>query len=126
MFRIMAKAKIHRAAVTFTDIDYEGSISIDRDFMDRAGLLVGEKVLVIDINNGNRFDTYVIEAPRGSREIGINGGAARLVNKNDRCIILSFAMFSEEELKNYKLNVIVMNERNEIINDFTKRIQDSA
>lgn len=122
MFRIMAKSKLHRGAVTFTDINYEGSISIDRDLMDKANLYVGEKVLVIDINNGSRFETYVIEAPRGSHEIGINGGAARLVQKDDRCIILSFGLYSEDELKDYAMSITVLNSKNEIADEFTKRI----
>ena len=122
MQRIMAISKIHRGVITFTDVNYEGSISIDRDFMDKVGLLVGEKVLVIDIDNGNRFETYVIEAKRGTKEIGINGGAARLVKKGHRCIILSFGIFEEKELKDYKMKIIVLNEKNDIINEFTKSI----
>ncbi len=122
MQRIMAKSKIHRGIITFTDVNYEGSISIDRDLMDKVGLLVGEKVLVIDIDNGNRFETYVIEAERGTKEIGINGGAARLVSKGDRCIILSFAVYNENELKDYKMQIIVLNDKNDIINEFTRSI----
>lgn len=122
MLRIMSKSKLHRGAITFTDINYEGSISIDRNLMDKADLYVGEKVLVIDINNGNRFETYVIEAPRDSYEIGINGGAARLVQKGDRCIILSFGLYTEDELKHYEMSVTVLNNMNEITDEFTKRI----
>ncbi len=122
MQRIMTKSKLHKGIVTFTDINYEGSISIDRDMMDKADLYAGEKVLVIDINNGNRFETYVIEADRGSKEIGINGGAARLVQKGDQCIILSFGLYSEDELDAYRMKVIVLNDNNEIINEFAKGI----
>ncbi len=122
MERIMAKSKIHRGTITVRDINYEGSISIDRDLMDKADILVGEKVLVIDIDNGNRFDTYVIQAERDSKEIGINGGAARLVEKGDRCIILSFGNYNEEEMEHYKMKIILLNKNNEIVNEFTKGI----
>lgn len=122
MYRIMLKSKIHRAAVTFTDVDYEGSISIDRDLMDKANLVQGEKVLVANLNNGERFETYVIEAKRGSKEIGINGAAAHLAKLNDRVIILAFAGIHEEELERHKMKVIVLNEKNEIINESSKGI----
>ncbi len=122
MYRTMLKSKIHRAAVTFTDKDYEGSISIDRDIMDKANLLQGEKVLVADIDNGERFETYVIEAERGSREIGVNGAAAHLVELKHRVIILAFAGISEEEVSDHRMRIVVLNERNEIINELTKGV----
>ena len=122
MNRIMLKSKIHNARVTVADIDYEGSISIDESLMEAADILPNEKVLVIDIENGERFETYVIKAKKGSKEIGVNGGAARLVQKKDRLIIMSFSSFSEEELKNYSAKIIILNKENEITDSFTRGI----
>src|SRR5688572_19271286 len=90
--RMMMKSKIHRATVTQADLDYVGSISLDRDLMDAADLLEGEQVAIVDITNGARLETYVIPAPRGSGMIGINGAAARLVNAGDLVIIISYGM----------------------------------
>ncbi|MDD3804409.1 MAG: aspartate 1-decarboxylase [bacterium] len=122
MNRIMLKSKIHNARVTVADIDYEGSISIDESLMEAADILPNEKVLVIDIENGERFETYVIKAKKGSKEIGVNGGAARLVQKKDRLIIMSFSSFGEEELKNYSAKIIILNKENEITDSFARGI----
>lgn len=122
MERIMLKSKIHRGTITLADINYEGSISIDKDYMDKTDMLQGEKVLVIDIENGERFETYVIEAERGSKELGVNGGAARLVQKGDHVIIMSFAHYSEEELKLFKSKILILTENNEILNEITRGI----
>ena len=91
MFRCFLKSKLHRMVVTQAELDYIGSITIDRDLMDRAGLLPNEKVLIADINTGSRFETYVLEGERGSGTICINGAAARLCSPGDRVIILQFA-----------------------------------
>ncbi len=95
--RTMLKSKIHRARVTRCNIDYEGSITIDKDLMEAAGLLAYEKVDVLNINNGARFHTYVIEGERGSGEICLNGAAARLVAKGDIVIILSYHLVGDDE-----------------------------
>ena len=112
MILTMLKTKIHRATVTQTDIDYNGSITIDRDLMDAAGLLLHEQVDVLNINNGARFTTYVIEGERGSGIIGINGAAARLVQKNDLVIICAYAQMSEAEAKAYDPTVILVDDQN--------------
>ncbi len=112
MILTMLKTKIHRATVTQTDIDYNGSITIDRDLMDAAGLLLHEQVDVLNINNGARFTTYVIEGERGSGIIGINGAAARLVQKNDLVIICAYAQMSEDEAKAYDPTVILVDDQN--------------
>ncbi len=88
--RSLLRSKIHRATVTQTDIEYVGSITVDGDLLDRAGIWPGERVLVSNIDNGARFETYVIEGERGSGIIGINGAAARLVDEGDEVIIMGF------------------------------------
>jgi len=97
MFLTVLKAKLHRATVTRTELDYEGSISIDRDLLDRAGILPFEQVDVLNINNGERFTTYALEAPRGSREIGINGAAARRAQPKDKVIICAYGSLPADE-----------------------------
>lgn len=104
----MLKAKIHRAVVTQCDLNYEGSISIDRDWLDEAGILPFEQVDVLNINNGARFTTYAIEAPRGSRVIGINGAAARLAQKDDLVIICAYATMEDTEAKAFQPKVVLM------------------
>jgi|TARA_B100001093_G_scaffold432738_1_gene429390 aspartate 1-decarboxylase len=91
----MLKAKIHRARVTQCDMNYEGSISIDQDWLDEVGILPSEQVDVLNINTGARFTTYAISAGRGSRTIGINGAAARLAQPDDLVIILAYAQIDE-------------------------------
>ncbi|MEO0237719.1 MAG: aspartate 1-decarboxylase [candidate division WOR-3 bacterium] len=122
MFRIMLKSKIHNAIVTKAEVNYEGSIEIDPSIMEKVGILPNEKVLVIDVENGERFETYVIKGKRNSKVIGVNGGAARLVQKGDRLIIMSFGLFSSDELKDYNAKIIVLDQKNEIKDEFTKGI----
>lgn len=96
MLLTMMKAKIHRATVTQCDMHYQGSISIDEDWLDRVGILPNEQVDVLNINTGARFTTYAIPAARGSKTIGINGAAARLAQKEDLVIIISYAQMDAE------------------------------
>lgn len=109
----MMKAKLHRAAVTQADLHYEGSIAIDRDLLDEAGILPHEQVDVLNIATGARFTTYAIEAPRGSRTFGVNGAAARLVQKGDRIIVVSYCQLPAEEARNYAPTVVLLDEANE-------------
>jgi aspartate 1-decarboxylase len=109
----LMKGKIHRARVTECDLHYEGSISIDRDLIDAAGFLVNERVDIYDIDNGARFSTYIIEAPRGSRKIGINGAGARLVLAGDRVIIVAYSNFESDEAGAFRPQVVLMNDQNE-------------
>ena len=111
----LLKSKIHRATVTDANLNYEGSITIARDLMDAANILPFEKVGVLDVNNGNRLDTYVIEGPAGSGVICLNGAAARLVQPGDLVIIVAYATMSEEEAKMWKPTVIHVNAKNEIV-----------
>ena len=110
--RIMMKSKIHRATVTEADLHYVGSIGIDRDLMDAADLLEGEKVTIADITNGARLETYVIPAPRGSGIITINGAAAHLVDASDLVIIISYGMFDDAEARTLKPIVVHVDENN--------------
>jgi len=114
MILTLMKAKLHRARVTQTDINYEGSISIDADLLERSGILPHEQVDVLNINNGARFTTYAIEAPRGSKTIGINGAAARLVQKNDQVIIVAYCQMPAEEARNYSPNVVLLDDDNNV------------
>lgn len=112
--RTMLASKIHRATVTEVNVDYEGSITIDSDLMEAADVLPFEMVHVLDIQNGNRFQTYAIEGKRGSGVIGINGAAARLVQKGDIVIILSYRSLSEEEAQDFRPRLVYVDENNSI------------
>ncbi|AQQ53607.1 aspartate 1-decarboxylase [Planococcus lenghuensis] len=114
MLRMMLNSKIHRATVTEADLNYVGSITIDLDLLDAAGMLPNEKVHVVNNNNGARFETYIIAGARGSGVICVNGAAARLVQKGDIVIILSYAYVMNEEAKNHKPTVLIMDEKNGI------------
>lgn len=108
------KGKIHRATVTEADLHYVGSITIDQDLMDAAGLLAYEKVLVADIDNGNRLETYIIAGPRGSGIICLNGASARLVSVGDRVIIMAFCQVTPEEAANHRPTVVFVDDDNSI------------
>ena len=114
MLVTLMKAKLHRATVTQADLDYEGSIAIDADLLDAAGIFPHEQVDVLNITNGQRFTTYAIEAPRGSRVVGVNGAAARLVQKNDKVIVVTYGILPAEEARNYSPTVVLLDEGNEI------------
>jgi aspartate 1-decarboxylase len=101
MHRQMLKSKIHRARVTACDVDYVGSVTVDRDLLDAADILVNELVHVWDISNGSRFVTYAIEGARGEGDIQVNGAAARLVNEGDLVIIASYADYDQRDLETY-------------------------
>jgi aspartate 1-decarboxylase len=111
----MLKSKIHRATVTEADLHYVGSVAIDRDLMDAADLLEGEKVAIADITNGARLETYVIPAPRGSGTITINGAAAHLVQAGDLVIIMNYAAMDDAEAKRWKPIVVHVDENNRVI-----------
>ncbi len=117
MFLTMLKAKLHRATVTQADLEYEGSITIDKDLMEQAGILVNEQVDVLDITNGARLTTYAIEGERGSGVIGINGAAAHLVNTGDKVIICSYASMDEEQAKTHKPTALLLDENNKIVRE---------
>ena len=114
MLLTMLKAKLHQATVTGADIDYEGSIAIDRYLLDASGVLPHEQVDVLNISTGGRLTTYAIEAPRGSREVAVNGAAARLVQTGDRVIIVAYCQLPAEEARNYRPSVVVLGDGNTI------------
>ena len=114
MLVTMMRAKLHRATVTQADLDYEGSIAIDRDLLDASTILAHEQVDVLNITTGARFTTYAIEAPRGSRVIGVNGAAARLVQKGDKLIVVAYGQLDAAEARNYAPNVVLLDDGNTI------------
>jgi aspartate 1-decarboxylase len=116
MQRTMLKSKIHRATVTDSDLHYVGSITIDPDLLDAADMLEFEQVAVVDVNNGARFETYTIAGERGSREVKVNGAAARLVHHGDTIIVISYAAYDPEELSSYAPRVVHVTPGNEILN----------
>jgi len=111
----MLKGKIHRATVSQAELDYVGSITVDSDLLDAAGILEYEKVQVVDINNGSRFETYTISGERGSGMICLNGAAARCVSENDKIIIMSYALMTPEEASSHRPNVVFVDENNKIM-----------
>jgi len=115
LLRFMCKSKIHRAIVTEVDLNYEGSITIDRELMDAADLYPSERVQVLNINNGERAETYVIEGEAKSGIICLNGALARLAQKGDPLIIISYALMEEEEARNYKPKIVLVDEKNQLI-----------
>lgn len=108
----MLKSKLHRAVVTEADVNYVGSITIDKELMDKANILEYEKVSVVDVENGQRFDTYVIAGEEGSRIICVNGAAARLVSVGDHIIIMAYRLIDEEKAKNHKPSVVFLDSNN--------------
>ena len=113
------KSKIHRAAVTESELDYIGSITIDADLLDAAGIYEYEKVQIADVNNGARFETYAICGARGSGIICVNGAAARCVQKKDKIIIMSYAQMEPDELKKTPPKVVFVNDNNQTIKTTT-------
>lgn len=114
MFRTMMNGKIHRATITESDLNYVGSITIDEAIIEAVGILPNEKVAIVNNNNGNRFETYVIKGERNSGVICVNGAAARLVQKGDVIIIISYAIVPDEKAATHQPKVAIMNEKNQI------------
>ena len=106
MFIEVVKSKIHRVTVTEANLDYMGSITLDEDLMDAANLIANEKVSIVNNNNGERFDTYIIKGERGSGVVCLNGAAARKVQKGDIIIVMAYALMDFEEAKNFKPAIV--------------------
>jgi len=115
MYRTMLKSKIHRATVTRADLSYVGSVTVDADLMDAADLLAGEQVAIVDVTNGARLETYVIEGERGSGVIGINGAAAHLVYPDDLVILISYQLVEDGEARALKPRIVHVDARNRIV-----------
>ena len=111
----MLKGKIHRATVTEANLNYVGSITIDKSLMDAAGILTGEKVQIVNNNNGARFETYVIDGPADSGIVCLNGAAARLVQPGDIVIIIAYCWLEEEAARSFKPKLVFLNENNKVI-----------
>lgn len=111
----LLRAKIHRAVVTQADLNYVGSVTIDTRLLEESGIMEYEKVQIVDINNGNRFETYTIAGEEGSGIICLNGAAAKCVNVGDKVIIMAYADMTPEEAKQHKPTVLFVNEENEIV-----------
>jgi aspartate 1-decarboxylase len=126
MQRSMMKSKIHRATVTDANLAYMGSVTIDEALMDAADLLAYERVHVLDINNGARFETYVIAGPRASGTICLNGAAARLVQPGDKVIIISYGQYDQSELVEYRPVVVNVDEHNGIVPQLAEVAGDHA
>jgi aspartate 1-decarboxylase len=110
----MLKSKVHRATVTQADLHYVGSLTLDADLMDAADLLPGEQVAVVDVTNGARLETYVIEGERGSGVVGINGAAAHLIHPGDLVIVISYAALPDDQARAYRPLVVFVDEANRI------------
>ncbi len=110
----MLKAKIHRAVVTQAELDYVGSITVDQQLLEESGILEYEKVQIVDVNNGERFETYTIAGERGSGIICLNGAAARMVQRNDKIIIMAYAQVTPEEAKEMKPTVLFVDDNNRV------------
>ena len=123
MYRTMCKSKIHRATVSGAGMNYVGSITIDPELMAAADLLEFEQVSVVNVNNGARFETYVIPGVPGDGEICLNGAAARLAHPGDKVIIISYAQYSEAELETYRPVFIFVDEENRISRDGVRAVR---
>jgi len=111
----MLYSKIHRATVTDANLNYIGSITIDEDLLDAAALRVGQKVEIVNINNGERFSTYTIKGKRGSKDMCLNGAAARKVEVGDKIIVIAYASYTQKDLETYKPIVVLSDDDNNIV-----------
>ncbi len=114
MFRLMLRSKIHRATVTDANLEYEGSLTVDPVLIEAAGMLPYEQVSVSNLNNGERFETYVIPGKRGAGEMVLNGPTARKGVKGDRIIVFCYEYFKEDELKTFAPRIVLVDERNRV------------
>lgn len=115
MYRQVLKAKIHRATVTDAHVDYEGSITIDEELMRAADIVPGEKVLIANLNNGSRIESYAISGEGGSGTVCMNGGAAKYAQKGDLVIVMTFAVLTDEELERHQPRIIYVDKQNRIL-----------
>lgn len=120
MQRTLLKSKIHQAVVTEANLYYKGSLTIDKNLMEAADILEFERVEVVNINNGERFDTYAIEGERGSGEMCLNGAAARKGTVGDQIIVFTYAILNEDEVKTHRPKILLLNNKNEIEKELTK------
>ncbi|MEA1879824.1 MAG: aspartate 1-decarboxylase [Campylobacterota bacterium] len=115
----MLYSKLHRATVTDANLNYVGSITIDIDLIKAANMRVGQKIDIVNVNNGERFSTYIIPGESGKKEMCLNGAAARKVHKGDKIIVIAYASMTEEEADTYKPKVVILNDDNSIAQEFS-------
>jgi aspartate 1-decarboxylase len=115
MFRLMLRSKIHRATVTDANLEYEGSLTVDPILLEAADMLPYEQVRVSNLNNGERFETYLIPGKRGAGDMCLNGPTARKGAKGDKIIVFCYEYYNEQELKTFKPNIVSVDERNSIL-----------
>jgi len=115
----MLYSKLHRATVTEANLHYVGSITIDQDLLDAANMRVGQKIDIVNINNGERFSTYIIAGERGKKEMCLNGAAARKVHVGDKIIIIAYATMTEEEADTFEPKIVILEDDNSIAQEFT-------
>jgi aspartate 1-decarboxylase len=111
----MLQGKLHRGTVTECRMDYPGSLTVDIELIERTGMRVHQKIQLLNFNNGNRLETYLIAGERGKREIIVNGAAARLAQKGDRVIVAAYAYYTEQELVNHHPKVLILDEKNQVV-----------
>lgn len=126
MLLTMMKGKLHRATVTQAELHYVGSVTIDADLLEQSGILPGERVQIVDVDNGARFETYTIPGESGSGVICINGAAARLVQVGDRVIIIAYALMDENEARSFRPRVLVLDEGNRILSAADREVHGTA
>ena len=114
----MLYSKLHRATVTEANLHYVGSITIDQDLIDAANMRVGQKIDIVNVNNGERFSTYIIPGERGKKDICLNGAAARKVHVGDKIIIIAYASMTEKEADEYKPKIVILEDDNSIAQEF--------
>ncbi len=114
----MLHSKIHRATVTDANLNYVGSITIDRDLIEAANMRIGQKIDIVNVNNGERFSTYIIAGERGKREMCLNGAAARKVHVGDKIIVIAYAEMTEEEADTFRPRIVILDEDNGITQSF--------
>ena len=124
MLITMLHSKIHRAVVTHSELHYNGSMGIDLDYLDEAGMIEGQQIDVLNVNNGERFTTYIIQEPRGSRRFGVYGAAAHLVDPGDSVIIIAYAQMELAEAKKYKPTVLVLDENNNLTSELHEDVAE--
>jgi len=124
MLITMLHSKIHRAIVTHSELHYNGSMGIDADYLDETGMMEGQQIDVLNIDNGERFTTYIISEKRGSKRFGVYGAAAHLVDPGDMVIIIAYAQMELEEARNYKPKVLIMDEDNELDTELDRNIAE--
>lgn len=126
MLLVMLRGKVHRAKVTETNLDYNGSITVDEALLEAADILPGERVQVVNVNNGARFETYTISGPRGSGMVCLNGGAARLAQPGDKVIVMAFALVPYGEARNFQPKIVLVDEENRVVEVRRKEIRGPA